>query len=84
MKKVKFISFIAKKCWRVLAEILRLKNGAKESFFICFLRYKYSWQNDEIMKLRQKLANAGVSTENIASRSLSTGSIQRPPSPRRR
>jgi len=46
-------------------------------------RYKYSWQNDEIMKLRQKLANAGVSTENIASRSLSTGSIQRPPSPRR-
>merc|ERR1719313_2057088 len=45
-------------------------------------RYKYSWQNDEIMKLRQKLANAGVSTENIASRSLSTGSL-RPSSPRR-
>jgi hypothetical protein len=45
-------------------------------------RYKYSWQNDEIMKLRQKLANAGVSTEAIANRSVSAGSL-RPSSPRR-
>jgi hypothetical protein len=45
-------------------------------------RYKYSWQNDEIMKLRQKLANAGVSTEAIVNRSVSAGSL-RPSSPRR-
>jgi hypothetical protein len=45
-------------------------------------RYKYSWQNDEIMKLRQKLANAGVSTEAIVNRSVSAGSLRRSGSPR--